>query len=35
MWRLIVGSSASLMAILGIILGESWIIALVAFLGFS
>lgn len=34
MWRWIVGSGASVMAILGIILGESWIIALVAFLGF-
>lgn len=34
MWRWIVGSSAGVMAILGIILGESWIIALVAFLGF-
>lgn len=34
MWRWIVGSGASAMAILGMILGESWIIALVAFLGF-
>lgn len=34
MWRWIVGSGASVMAIIGIILGESWIIALVAFLGF-
>jgi len=34
MWRWIVGSGATITAILGIILGESWIIALVAFWGF-
>ena len=34
MWRWIAGSTAGSIAILGIIIGESWIIALVAFLGF-